>query len=399
MGLAGIESTATVDDRNAEHTDTVIVGAGPAGLSIAACLAKAAVPFVLLERAPAIGWSWRNHYERLHLHTVKQHSALPFLPFSNETPKYVPRARLVDYFDAYAEKFALNARLNQNVQSIRRINGQWETRSESDTFISNRVVIASGYNRRPVTPDWPGKSTFQGNLLHSADYRAAVPFKGQKVLVVGFGNTGAEIALDLVENGAQVTLCVRGDVHVVPREFLGTPTQLTGIFLQSLPAPLAHFMSSLFTRFAIGDLSKYGLHKPKLSPFHQITAHGRVPVIDIGTLNLIKKGVIKVVPAIERFGEKTVQFANGADLEFDAVILATGYRPGLDDFLENAQDLVDERGYPRELSVECANNPGLYFLGFINPPAGFLRQIALDAKVMAHDIARKSKTSGLPAHV
>ena len=372
-----------------EVTDTVVIGGGPAGLAMGACLLQAKVPFMILERASAVGAAWRNHYERLHLHTVKQHSSLPFLPFGNHVPKYVPRAQVVEYLDAYALRFGLELCLNHEVKRVNREGDVWITVCEHQTFHSKRVVIATGYNRKPVVPSWPGQDAFTGVILHSAAYRSGAAYRGQRVLVVGFGNTGAEIALDLVEHGATVTQCVRGPVHVVPREALGSPTQVTGIMLEKLPVGLADLISNTLTRIIVGDLSRYGLTRPAKSPFHQISADGRVPVIDVGTIAKIKDGTIKVVPGIQRFDGANVVFEDGTSLPFDVVVLATGYRPGLDDFLEHAKELVDERGYPRELSVESARYPGLYFLGYKNPPAGFLRQIAIDSQAIAKCIAQK----------
>jgi len=251
-------------------------------------------------------------------------------------------------------------------------------------------VIASGYNRRPVMPKWPGRDAFQGTLVHSGEYRNGVPYRGKRVLVVGIGNTGGEIAIDLHECGAtSVDICVRSPINVIPREFLGTPSQVTGILLSYLPRPLEYFLSRRLARFATGDLSRYGITWPAISPAESVNKYGRVPLIDIGTIDLIKRGAIGVVPGIERFTPEGVVFVDGQERQYDSVVLATGYRPRLEEFLEDAHDLTDESGYPVPTAGESAR-AGLYFLGFANPTTGFLRQIAMDAQKVARAIAKKA---------
>ena len=371
-------------------TDTLIIGAGPAGLALGACLRKAGVDFRILERGDLPGASWRNYYDRLRLHTVKKHSNLPHLPFPDHVPKYPSRRDVVDYLDSYTRHFALNPQCGEEVQSVRRLDDGWETTTSSARYVTPRVVIATGYNRRPYIPDWPGKSRFQGEIAHSATYKNGEPFRDKRVLVVGIGNTGGEIAIDLHECGAaEVSICVRTPVNVIPREFLGTPVQVSAIALGHLPTFLSDFIGSALARLAIGDLSAYGIHRPKISPAAQVNTYGRVPLIDIGTVDLIKRGTVRVVPAIERFAETGAEFVDGRTREFDSVILATGYRPAIDDFLEDAHSVTDAHGYPIPRAGE-SSKPGLYFLGYTNPSTGLLRQIAIEARQVARDIAAKA---------
>jgi len=371
--------------------DTLIVGAGPAGLALGACLRRVDVPFVILERGESPAASWRNHYDRLHLHTVKKHSALPFFPFPGGVPVYPSRQDVVDYFDAYARRFELNPRCGEDVVSVRPCDDGWETTTAKGKYISTRVVIAAGYNRRPYIPDWPGKNVFGGEITHSLSYRSGEPYRGQRVLVVGLGNTGGEIALDLHERGAaSVAICVRTPVHVIPRDFIGMPTQVTAILLRYLPQALAGAIATSVARISIGDLSEYGIHRPNISPVAQIAKYGRIPLIDVGTVELIKRRSVRIVPAIERFTETGAVFVDGAKLEVESVILATGYRPGLEEFLEDSAAVTDALGYPIPRAGESRKG-GLYFLGYENPPTGLLRQIAIDARRVSLDIAAKAK--------
>lgn len=366
---------------------TLIVGAGPAGLALGACLRRLDLPFTILEAGEAPGASWRNHYERLHLHTVKQHSGLPHLSFPQHVKQYPSRQDVVDYLDAYSRHFALNPRCGEEVQSIRQQGSAWETATANATYCSDRVVIATGYNRRPYLPPFVGIDEFRGEVVHSRDYRNGAPYRDKRVLVVGIGNTGGEIAIDLHEHGARsVEICVRTPVHVIPRDFLGRPTQVTGILLSRLPRRVAEAMSSIVARIAIGDLSQFGIHRPKISPVEQINRLGRIPLIDIGTIDLIKRGSVRVVPGIERFNSTGVMFVDQIERTFDNVILATGYRPALDEFVEDAASITDEHGFPIPRVGESAR-PGLFFLGYANPSTGLLRQIAIDARRVANEIA------------
>ena len=141
--------------------------------------------------------------------------------------------------------------------------------------------------------------------------------------------------------------------------------------------------SDLVGKLVMPDLTSLGLARPEVSVRKQVLQHGKIPLIDIGTIDLIRQGAIQVVPGIERFTEHGVTVADGRDIECDAVVLATGYRPALNDLVPDAESLLDERGYPRVHGAENAQWPGLYFLGFANPITGALREAAFEAERIA----------------
>jgi cation diffusion facilitator CzcD-associated flavoprotein CzcO len=369
---------------------TIVVGAGPAGLAVAACLKQAGLPCLILEQADKVGVAWHRHYQRLHLHTDKKHSELPFAPFPKEHPRYPSRAQVIDYLDAYARKFHLEPRLGQQVVSARQIDGVWEVRTQDTRYQASNLVIATGYAREPCLPTWPGQGSFQGRILHSSEYRNGEPFKGQKVLVVGFGNSGGEIAIDLWEHGAQPSLAVRSPVNVIPRDLFGIPILAIGILQSRLPSRLADALNAPLLRAVVGDLTRYGLRKLPHGPITQIRRHARIPLIDVGTIKLIKRGQVKVYPGIERFTEDAVVFADGRREEFDAVILATGYRPRVSAFLEGAPAAHDHSGTPL-LSGTESPVPGLYFCGFHISATGMLRDIAREARQISAAIARSAE--------
>jgi cation diffusion facilitator CzcD-associated flavoprotein CzcO len=368
-------------------TDTIVIGAGPAGLAVSACLTRADAPFILLEKSEHIAATWRNAYDRLRLHTDKRFSALPFMPFPREYPTYVPRKDLIAYLERYAEHFQLQPRLNHEVTALRPVDEHWQIDTAQGRLSARRVVVATGYNAEPQQPAFPEQDRYRGALLHSVRYRNGESFRGQRVLVVGIGNTGAEIALDLHEHGAQADLSVRGPAHIVPRDLLGIPVQRIAILSsKTTPPAIADILFKPLIAMTIGDLSRYGIAKPKQGVNELVNTRGRIPVLDVGTTKLIKDGTIGVYPNIDRFLEQGVVFVDGRSRSYDAVISATGYRARLDRFLENAGEYLDRNGYPRWHGQE-ASRPGLYFIGFRNPITGMLREIAIEARRIAKDIA------------
>ena len=377
-----------------DTTPVAIIGAGPAGLAIAACLRQAEQDFVLLEKEQQAAPAWRRHYERVHLHTTKRYSSLPFVPFPRDYPRYVPRDLFADYLDAYAQRFDLRPRFGQTVRMITRQGRGWHVEATSGALHASHVVIASGYNAEPLMPGFSGADAFRGQRLHSADYRNATPFAGQSVLIVGMGNTGAEIALDLVEGGARPTISVRGGVHIVPRELLGVPIQVVGMAARLMPQRINDALFPVILDLALGRLEKYGLKRPSQGMLQQIAVASRIPVIDVGTVAKIREGAIKVAPDIAEITEQGAHFADGKHGEFDSIIFATGFRPGyarlLQPGIQPGRSGVNGR----------ASELGLYLIGFHNPVTGLLREISIEAGQIADDIRlqrdRKKAAEFLP---
>lgn len=373
----------------------LVIGAGPAGLATAARLREKGISFEILEQSQAVAPSWRQHYDRLHLHTVRERSHLPFMEFPGHYPRYVSRRMLVDYFEAYAKAFDIRPHFGEEVSAIRPTGAGWEVHTRSGkSFAAPHVVVATGLNRVPNRPGYDGEEKFGGRILHSREYKNPKPFRGQRVLVIGFGNTGAEIALDLSEHDISTSLSVRGPVNVVPRDFLGNPTQKTAFALARLPTWLGDWIGAQVQRLAFGNLRPYGLVPSGVPPARQLRETGKTPVIDIGTIEKIKTGKIRVKPGIERFTETGARFEDGTEAPFDTVILATGYRARLEDFLPFTDGLFDRYGIPKEV-VGKEKYKGLYFLGFDNyKPGGGLGVIYQDSEVVARAIGDEACASG-----
>ena len=192
---------------------------------------------------------------------------------------------------------------------------------------SGRIVgVATGQYRQPIVPSWPGRECYAGRLVHSAAYVTAAPYAGQRVLVVGAGNSGAEIATDLADHGAAyVALSVRSAPPIVPRDPFGMPVQHTSLLLSALPPAIADRLGWATARLVLGDLARYGMPKGRFAPY----TTQRVPLIDVGFVDALKQRRLQLRPALEALTETAVRFADGTSEPFDAVIAATGFTPGL----------------------------------------------------------------------
>lgn len=367
--------------------DAVVIGAGPAGLAAAQRLGGAGLQSIILDQGDAIGAVWRRHYDRLHLHTPRAHSGLPGLSMPKAYGRYPSRTQFVDYLESYARRFDLRPVFGTPVETVRREGGAWRVEAGRHSATTPIVVVATGSADFPHVPRWPGMDSYQGSVVHSSAYRNAEPYVGKRVLVVGFGNSGAEIALDLCEAGADVTLAVRSPVRILPRDLLGLPIQSFAMAQRFLPARVADALNAPILRLAIGSIEKLGMKKAEKGAIRMIAEDNRVPVLDLGTVARIREGRIKVRGAIARFTGDGVAFEESGAAAFDAVVLATGFRPDLRRLLPDAHAALDASGRPR-VSDGASPEPGLYFVGAITAPTGQLRQIGLGARRVG-DLARR----------
>jgi cation diffusion facilitator CzcD-associated flavoprotein CzcO len=364
----------------------LVVGAGPAGLATSACLRHAGVAHTVIEQADSVASTWRGHYDRLHLHTAKQYSGLPFAPWPASAPRYPSRDEVVAYLQAYAQAHQVQPRFGVSLQQVQRSGTGLVAHTSAGPLPARAVVLATGYNRVPVMPQLPGLDDFGGPFCHASLYRNPEPYQGLRTLVVGCGNSGAEIALDLAEHGVDVAMVVRGPVHVAPRDLFGRPTQGTNILLSHLPLGLRDAIAGLSLRLAVGDLRRWGIERPALGPNAMIEQQGRIPLLDIGTIAMVKAGRIAVRPGVRALHPGAVAFADGRTEPFGAIVWATGYTTGLHALVDGFAALADHRGRPHRFGEETAM-PGLYFVGFKNPPTGALREMALEARRVAAALA------------
>jgi len=338
----------------------------------------------VLEQADRVAASWRRHYDRLHLHTHKRQSELPGLPMPAHYPKYPSRDQLVAYLEDYAAHHRIAPRFGTTVLGVRQRAG-WMVETDTATLSAGNVIFATGIAGWPLRPAWPGLDGFPGRRIHSSDYANPKPFSRCRVLVVGLGNSGGEIAMDLCDAGNEVSLSVRSPVNVVPRDLFGIPILTLAILQRSLPCKLVDALNAPILRLAVGDLEPFGLPRPAKGPMTQVAEDGKIPLLDIGTIDRIRRGLITVRPGIARMSGADVHFDNGTRAPFDVIIQATGYRPSLHALLPDHHDVLDRSGAP----IVCGRptgHPGLFFCGHIAVATGQLREIGLEAERMAATI-------------
>jgi putative flavoprotein involved in K+ transport len=366
----------------------VVIGAGPAGLSAAATLKQAGVPALVVERADTVASAWRTHYERLHLHTVRWLSHLPGYPIPRRYGRWVSRDRVVDYLEGYADHHGLDVRFGREVRRIDRDPGGWRVSVDDGDHVTPYVVVATGHNHTPFTPDWPGREDFQGELIHSKSYRSADPYRGRDVLVVGTGNTGAEIALDLAESGAgRVRVSVRTPPNIVPRTALGLPGQAVAVVIRRLPPGIADAIIRNNQRAFIGDLSEHGLPTPPHGVYSRLLETGGLPILDIGFAGAVRRGQVEIVGAVEGFDGREVLLGGGERIAPEVVVAATGFKRGLEPLIGHL-GLLSAAGRPLVHGPYCHRDaPGIHFIGFSDPISGMFREINLDSWKIACAIA------------
>ncbi|XAR69314.1 Indole-3-pyruvate monooxygenase [Bertholletia excelsa] len=378
----------------------IIVGAGPSGLAVAACLKERGVPSLILERSNCIASLWQlKTYDRLHLHLPKEFCELPLMPFPHDFPTYPTKHQFIEYLEGYATKFGIRPVFNQTVvraeydPSI----GFWRVRSvgvkggEETQYVCRWLVAATGENAEAVLPEIEGREEFSGQILHTSLYKSGGQFSGKRVLVVGCGNSGMEVCLDLCNHNASPSLVVRDSVHILPREMLGRSTfGLSMWLLKWLPMSLVDRFLLIVSWLMLGDTARFGLCRPRIGPLRLKNLSGKTPVLDVGTLAKIKSGDIKVCSGIRRLSRQTAEFVNGKKENFDAIILATGYKSNVPSWLKERDMFSEEDGLPRRpFPNGWKGDFGLYAVGFTK--RGLLGA-SMDAWRIAEDIERCWRT-------
>ncbi|CAN1143481.1 Probable indole-3-pyruvate monooxygenase YUCCA11 [Linum perenne] len=290
---------------------------------------------IVLEREDCTASLWRKRaYDRLKLHLAKQFCELPHMPFPPKSPKFVPRDGFVKYLDNYESKFEISPRCMKNVESAIHDGERWMVKvkdlgqeGSEEVYLGKYLVVATGENSEGVVPNLPGLEEFNGEIIHSNQYHNGVRFKGKDVLVVGCGNSGMEIAFDLSNHGAKPSIVIRSPVISLHFSIFHAKFHKHAcMYTRHLPINIVDSIIVASSKVKFGDLSKYGIERPKLGPFSYKKKTGRTPTIDTGTVRQIKAGKIKVVPEITEITENYVTFANQKTEHFDVIIFATGYK-------------------------------------------------------------------------
>ncbi|KAH0634384.1 hypothetical protein KY284_037170 [Solanum tuberosum] len=367
-----------------EEIDIVVVGAGPSGIAVSACLNKVGINNVVLEKQDCCAYLWKKKtYDRLHLHLSKDFCSLPFMPHASSSPKYMPKKEFIQYLDEYVEHFNIKPKFQTCVESAFYNNGEkkWNVKSrnltsgEIELYASDFLILATGENNEGYIPKMVGIENFKGEIIHSSDYRSGEKYKDKKVLIIGSGNSGMEIAFDLSNYESHTSIVVRSPIHVLTREMVYTAMLL----LKYLPISLVDTVIAKYANFKFGNLAELGIPQPEEGPFSIKISKGRSPVIDVGAIDKIKLGLIKVLPGISEIKEHTVMFDNGDEHQFDAIIFATGYKNIATKWLKDYSSIFREYG----TLINWKGENGLYCAGFSKRG---IAGISMDAIAIVNDI-------------
>ena len=352
-------------------------------MAVSQQLAARDISNVVLERGDHAGWMWSQVYDSLRLHTGKHLSSLPGMAFSARTSLFPTRLEFAEYLGSYADKFQLPIRTGTEATGLQRENGGWTVETASGLFRSRSVVVATGIMSSPVVPNFKGLSSYTGTVLHSTEYRRPDERLGRSVLVVGIGNSAAEIASELANTGMEVAVSVRSGANVIPRSIVGIPSQYLGWSMSWLPGQVQRritrgtgLIGNLLKRRPAGLPGKRGFNKCM-----------DVPVIGNSILGHIDAGRVRVLSGVAEFSEQSVRFRDGTDWAGDTVIFATGYRAAIE--WMGCHDSRDECGFAgRRDRVRSANHPDLYFVGHNYDGRGGLYNIRIDARRIGRLISR-----------
>ncbi len=371
----------------------VVIGAGTSGLSAAVALADRGIAPLVIDQADQVGSSWRSRYDRLSLNTGRQFSHLPRRPYPQGTPTYPTRDQVIAHLEQHATDGGIELRLSSSVQRVERSGDGWRVITADDAFDAPQVVMATGYDREPFVPEWPGRESWTGDLVHAAHYANPTPFAGRKVLVAGSGSSGMEIAFDLATGGAdQVWLAVRTPPNIMLREGpLGLPGDVIAVPLYHSPVRLADAIARFGRRMTVGDLSEFGLPTPAEGIFARSERLGVAPaIVDREVIVAIRDRAFEIVGAVESLAPDAVHLADGGTIRPDVLVCATGYRRGLEKLVGHL-GVLDERGRPTTTGKVPAA-PGLRFIGFVPRAAqiGYAtKQASQAARAIARDLATR----------
>jgi dimethylaniline monooxygenase (N-oxide forming) len=356
-----------------------IIGAGSSGLTACQVLQSRGIEFDCFEKGSQVGGNWRyendngvsSAYRSLHINSSREAMAYRAFPMPSHYPDYPNHFQVAAYFDEYVKRFGLAERIAFNSEVLRAepAEGGWEVTvrgsdGEERTEHYRAVLVANGHHWSPRWPEppFPGAEEFAGEQMHVHHYREADVLAGKRVLVLGIGNSAVDVAVESSRIADKTFMSMRRGAWVLPKYLGGKPIDATQpAFATRLPLSVQRFFMERLLNVAVGDMTSYGLPEPD----HKLLeAH---PTVSSELLPRLGAGDITVKPNIERFaGGSTVRFADGSEEEIDLVIYCTGYRisfPFLDPALLSAEDNRLEL-YRRVVSVD---NPGLYFIGFIQP--------------------------------
>ncbi|XP_047309321.1 probable indole-3-pyruvate monooxygenase YUCCA10 [Impatiens glandulifera] len=354
-----------------QQHNVIIVGSGPSGLAMAACLNLLSIPNLILEKEDCLAPLWHNKcYDRLKLHLEKRFCELPHMPFPKSYPSYVSRKDFLKYLDDYVNHFKITPKYCRVVESAvyDEMSKKWNIMARNivnsdmnhvEEYSCSVLVVATGETGDEFIPTIEGLGTFTGEVIHSTQFKSGKRYTDKNVLVVGSGNSGMEIALDLANHGVKTSIVIRSDIHILSSKMAEVGLYLLKYIPLYWVDSLLVIMSKL--RYGTKDLIKHGINRPKEGPFLMKDKYRKYPVIDVGTFNKIISGQIQVFPAVVDITENKVLFENGLLYPFDVIVFATGFKKSSTKWIKG----VDENDPPKQnLPKHWKGKNGLYYIGF-----------------------------------
>lgn len=368
-----------------------VVGGGPAGLSLARTFLRHGIPFDVHERHSDVGGLWDRSnpgspvYDSAHFISSRTQSHYHDFPMPEDYPDYPSGRQIHRYMQGFAEAYGLkrHIRFNTSVEKAEmQKDGSWQvTLSTGETKTYAALVCANGTNWHPVMPEYPGE--FTGEMRHAVSFRSMDEFKGKRVLVIGAGNSGCDIACDAAKAADAAFISLRRGYHFLPKHLFGIPADVFAHEGPQLPMWLTQRIFGVILRILNGDITRLGLQKPDHRLFE---SH---PILNTQLLHYLGHGDIKAKPDVARFEGKTVHFKDGTSEEIDLVLCATGYTwkvpyvdPALFDWKEGRPDLY--------MNLFSRRNPTLYALGFMETNGGAYKLFDEMADLIARAILARS---------
>lgn len=364
-----------------------IIGAGSSGIVAAKILKERGIAYDCFEKGSGVGGNWRYEndnglaaaYQSLTINTSKQRMAYSDFPMPADYPDFAHHTQILRYFEAYVDHFGLRDTITFNT-GVKEVcpagHNRWAVTLETgETRHYRAVIVACGHHWFKRWPHFPGE--FNGTILHAHDYRVPDPFVGQRVLVVGIGNSGVDLACEMGRHAAKAFLSTRRSAHVIPKFALGRPLDhYTSSAFSRLPLRLQQLLYYYMLYLVRGDQRSYGVPLPP-NPIL-----GEHPTVSQDLLHLVKAGLITMKPNVARLLGDRVRFVDDTEAELDAIIYATGYKihfpflpPEVYEVPANVMDLY--------LNVVHPEQPGLYFIGFIQPLGAIMPLAELQAQWVA----------------
>ena len=391
------------DGRGESATRFCVIGAGSSGITVAKNLKEAGIPFDVFEREDGIGGNWyygKSHssvYRSTHLISSKPLTEYIDFPMPADYPDFPSHAQVLAYFKAYVAHFGLEQFITFNtevtrVEPVGADAAQWDVTlrhllsGETETRRYRGVIICNGHNWMPKYPECPG--AFTGETLHSSDYKTPDVLEGKRVLVVGAGNSGCDIAAESATHARKTFLSTRRGYYYMPKFFFGRPLDQVGERLLDLGVPLGirRAIGNVTYRVAVGDLTRFGAKKPdhKLFETH--------PIVNAQLPYFIAHGDVISKPDIKELRGSEVVFADGSSEQIDLIVYATGFRivfPFMDHALLNWR-----QGYPSlYLNVFHPTYDNLFVVGLIQPDSGQWGLEDRQARAIARFIQRQDQGS------